>query len=86
MMNADDVLNQAAQGQLAGSKAMPPLPGFRIGQFFEDLVDRELQLLARLLRAINRLASRDRYQIDRKCRLRMAAWLRSREWTELRWT
>ena len=49
VMNADDVLNQAARGkEFAGSKAMPPhLLGLRISEFFEDLIDRELQFLAR---------------------------------------
>ena len=79
-MNADDVLDQAAHGQaLWIHRPATASLGFRISKLFEDLVDRELQFLRTPLRAINRLASKGRYQIDEKCRLRMAAWLRSRE-------
>ncbi len=47
-MNSDDVLDQAAQGQVLwihGHTATSV--GFRISQLFEDLVYRELQFLAR---------------------------------------
>jgi hypothetical protein len=48
MMNADDVLNQAAQGQISWIQgdAIDSLD-FCISQSFEDLIERELQLLAR---------------------------------------
>src|SRR5258708_9820144 len=48
VMNADDVLNQAPEGQSlrVQSRATTLLP-FRIGEFFEDLIDRKLQFPAR---------------------------------------
>jgi hypothetical protein len=47
-MNADDVLDQAAQRQSSRVKCFTPtFPCLRISKFFEDLIDRQLQFLAR---------------------------------------
>ena len=82
MMSADNVLDQAAHGIAREIRGLGPrFISCGIGEFFEHLVDRELQLRASLFERFVGVRTEVDVKTLQRRPLRMTAWKQSPGWT-----